>query len=852
MWLFKPSIRAKLLAAFITIGIALTMTISSLSYFTARNALEREAFAGIQALRESRINQIRLWLDTNRRDVAVLAENPTVVTAYRAFRTAIDSGDGVYGQSRLERLNGIHSAYINQPDLLDAADQSIYSAAHHRFHPFFAETQQLYGYEDILLTSITGEVLYSVAKHSDFASNLYMDGFKEPILTEAIGVVLENQAVGFSDMVYYEPAGKPIMVLGAPVYFNNTIFAVLLVEVPAQSLNEILLVEEGLGQTGETYIVGKDGKFRTQSRFVDQFGEQSTSLNQNVVVDTKAVREAFRGNVDTQIVEDYRGERVLSAWSPLVLQAPSREDPEGIVWAIVIKKDYSEVVAPAQELLVSLIAVGLILILGLFVVAFLLANQISRPIRRLTQIAERVSMGDLDEHVEVNTRDEVGILAEAFNSMTIQLRELIDNLEERVNARTRDLEIAANVTKQVAAFLEPSLMLSRLAEITRAGFGLYHVSVFLYDDEHHTLKLAAATGPAGDKMLLSGESYVLTEQGLVVTAARTRQAVLANDVKAHADYLALPELSETQSELALPMIAGKRLIGVLDLQSQHLYRFSPDDLRVMSSLGEQIAIAVRNAQLFAEVREARLEAERANRVKSSFLATMSHELRTPLNGILNFTRFVADGMFGPVNEKQQTTLLKAVDNGKHLLALINDILDISKIESGSLRLFVEDNIRIENEMKAAVDLSKTLLVNKPVLFQWAVDENLPAMRGDRRRIRQIFVNIVSNACKFTETGTITLKAYQVGDEIVASITDTGPGILEQDLTAVFEIFMQTDTGIRQGEGTGLGMPISKRLAEAHGGRMWLESTHGEGSTFYVALPIKSSTLRLTLGESHAS
>lgn len=248
----------------------------------------------------------------------------------------------------------------------------------------------------------------------------------------------------------------------------------------------------------------------------------------------------------------------------------------------------------------------------------------------------------------------------------------------------------------------------------------------------------------------------------------------------------------------------------------------------------------------AEAQTARSRAEQADQVKSAFLASMSHELRTPLNSVINYTKFVIKGVMGPVTEKQVETLTKVADSGKHLLSLINDVLDISKIESGSLSLFIEENVDLAELMRTTASTAESLLEGKPVKVNLELPSELPLVRGDKQRLRQIMLNIASNACKFTEEGHIIIAARMQVNEIVLSIEDTGPGIRPEDRAAVFEPFKQTETGLRQGAGTGLGMPISKSLAEAHGGRLWFKSTPGSGSTFYVALPVKSESLVPTL------
>jgi signal transduction histidine kinase len=247
-----------------------------------------------------------------------------------------------------------------------------------------------------------------------------------------------------------------------------------------------------------------------------------------------------------------------------------------------------------------------------------------------------------------------------------------------------------------------------------------------------------------------------------------------------------------------------------------------------------------------EVQKARELAEQADEAKSAFLASMSHELRTPLNAIINFTRFVADGDVGTVNDQQKELLGSVANSGKYLLGLINDVLDMSKIESGSLNLFVEDNIDLTQLINSATNTSESLLKDKPVQIEKHVDTDLPAIRGDRQRLLQILLNIISNACKFTRRGMITIEAHQQSDEVIITVKDTGLGIAPEDKALVFESFKQTQSGLRQGGGTGLGMPIAKSLTEAHGGRLWFESELDNGTTFYVALPIKSTLLVPTL------
>ncbi len=287
------------------------------------------------------------------------------------------------------------------------------------------------------------------------------------------------------------------------------------------------------------------------------------------------------------------------------------------------------------------------------------------------------------------------------------------------------------------------------------------------------------------------------------------------------------------------LLAGV-LIALFIWQVQYEEGLRTDQLRTAND-------KLRNSEETLEQRviERTEQLERANKVKSAFLASMSHELRTPLNAIINFTKFVAKGSMGPINDEQKGALNEVIDSAKHLLSLINDVLDMSKIESGSLKLFVE-KVDLNGIMKSLLATGKTLIGEKNIELHAEVDPDLPSILGDKQRIYQVLLNILSNACKFTEEGRVTVSAHRVGENVEFAVKDTGPGIAAEDHELVFKAFQQTNTGLRQAGGTGLGMPISRSLAEAHGGRLWLESELGKGATFYVSLPIQSPILQPTV------
>jgi signal transduction histidine kinase len=262
-----------------------------------------------------------------------------------------------------------------------------------------------------------------------------------------------------------------------------------------------------------------------------------------------------------------------------------------------------------------------------------------------------------------------------------------------------------------------------------------------------------------------------------------------------------------------------------------------DEVGQLAAAFNNMANAIQQRETSLQV--AREQAEQADKAKSMFLASVSHELRTPLNAIINLTKFLSWGMYGAVNEEQVEILGKTESSGKHLLSLINDVLDISKIEAGSLELFVEVDIDVAKILETAVSMGSNLLKDNLVTITSEVEADLPLLAGDRQRILQIVFNLVSNACKFTDQGDIVVRAYRSDEDIYIAVCDSGPGINPDEQAWIFDVFRQSKIGLRKGNGTGLGLPISKRLAEAHGGQLWLESVSGKGTTFYLALPIYS-------------
>jgi signal transduction histidine kinase len=237
-----------------------------------------------------------------------------------------------------------------------------------------------------------------------------------------------------------------------------------------------------------------------------------------------------------------------------------------------------------------------------------------------------------------------------------------------------------------------------------------------------------------------------------------------------------------------------------------------------------------------ELRRVYGELETASRHKSEFLANMSHELRTPLNAIIGFSQLLRERLFGEINPKQEEYLDDILSSSNHLLSLINDVLDLSKVEAGQVELDIAD-FSLHETLERGVVMVRDRAVRNGVALSLQLGPNIDDVRGDERRVRQVVFNVLSNAVKFTPAGgNVVVASTRENGEVRVSVTDTGPGIAVEDQERIFEEFQQTDVGAKQREGTGLGLAVSKRLVELHGGRIWVESELGRGSRFVFTLP----------------
>ncbi len=727
---------------------------------------------------------------------------------------------------------------------------------------------------EIFVTDATGKVIASSHK-----GDLWRDMSDSDVFTKG------KEGLYLKDF-YFDPELEkktPLYAIATPIVSGTPgrFLGVVVIRMKAAILTDILTDYSGLGKTGETLLckrIGDEVVCLNNTRH-----DPDAALKRKMSIHSPySVPCIIAANKQEGIIEafDYRGEKVLAAYAYI---------PVGN-WGLVSKIDAREAFAPLDTMKNRNFYLCLYTIIGLTTIFYLFGGKVARLLAKLAAASQKISEGDMNVMVEVgDTNDEVGILTRAFNLMALKLRESYTYLERNVAERTQALEMAnAKLKKQQEfnlAYNDIVTMINALAGTEELlSKGLYKIASFsdshagiLYRYDENECILSACAGYALGNNVAQRESLGLGI-GIPGQVAQEKRRIIVKNIPEDTLFKVKDGLGEyvPKSICSFPIMRKDRLLGVLVLAS--LRDYSEEKIEFIDTMSRQLAVAISNLESYQTVQrqaeelqrqgeelamqneelksqtdellaqqhalaEKNRDVERANQAKSEFLANMSHELRTPLNSIIGFSEVLEDQLFGELNEAQKKYVHNINTSGMHLLQLINDVLDLSKVEAGNMLLLCED-FPVPAALHDIETAMRNELDKKNLSFDMEIDERLASINADKQKFRQVMLNLLSNAVKFTpQGGKIKVIAKGVdGLAVQISVADTGIGIKPEDIKRIFARFQQIDNKTaREYAGTGLGLALTKRFVEMHGGKIWVESDFGKGSTFTFTIPLRSKS-----------
>ena len=797
------SIRSKLIALFLLVSIIPIITVSYMGFEYGSASIEERVMAQLTSIADLKENEIENWLEEQKIDVHIYSNDLELV----------------------HLINSHEKGTADLPKMKRDATIFLYNIEHEHNH-----------YKRLTITNISGAVI--ISNDPEYEGSILNDNY--------ITYPISTKEVYIKD-IFRTDEGEFSMIFSAPVFLidnetyerTNEVIGVLIIEIDmAESLYPMIENWPGMGDTGETLLVRREGNevvFINKLRHLDE-----PPLYLRIPISSTDALPAIRssgGEEGIMRTEDYMGEKVLSAYRNI--------DP--INWGFVAKIDETESFAGIDKLKNRITAFSIVLILFVFGMAILISTSITRPIIHLEELTKKVAQGDFSEYPKVTSNDEIGSLTNSFVKMETDLarsrrefEDYSDNLQYIVDERTNEL-------------VESKRRLLRAQEIAHVGDWEFDVetSISIWSDELYRIYGFELADDIELETMIAGihpddRDYVNeTLAGWIENGVGEpfEYRIVRPDGSMRYAYSPVDVVLDSAGKVVklygtvLDITERKQVMEELKEHRDHLEEMvkertaeSEDSRKALISLVEDIGM------MADDLKNANESLHELDLMKSMFIASTSHELRTPLNSIIGFTSVLLEGWSGDLNPEQKEQLEIVHTSGKHLLSLINDVIDISKIEAGKLEVYTEQ-FSFMDMVNEAASLIKTDVEEKGLTL--TVDVPDITIDTDRRRLLQCIINLLSNAVKFSEKGSITLKAKTINNVVDISISDTGIGIKEEDIPKLFNAFVRLESSLTdKTSGTGLGLYLTDKLVrEALGGTIDATSKCGEGSTFTLHIPV---------------
>jgi signal transduction histidine kinase/CheY-like chemotaxis protein/HAMP domain-containing protein len=807
------SIRTRLIYGFLLLSLVPLLIALVITYFQRVQVIESRTFDKLTAIRELKVQQLTRWLDERNGDLMTIAGDYEVRGLEYIFEKESKSSDDIAKLSAARDLMYRNLFYY-----------SAYS-------------------EIFIVDANTGLIAISTNRASEGINKSSDAYFSTP---------LETGEMYIKDIYNSPSTNKTAMTLSLPLYCLDHgihVIGILVARIDLDgSLYKLLHDRVGLGTTGETLIVNKDVVALNELRWYDD-------APLNLQISAEPARNAAQGKTGITVTPDYRGEDVLAAYTYI---------PE-TGWGFVCKQDMHELRSPIRRMIWNFMILFVISGLIIVLIAIYISKSISKPVIEMERVSRKISAGDFSERIEIISSDELGNLARGFNVMLdatssrMKIQQGVADISETMIGQSSLQDFGKALLKQLMKFSGASMS---TFYILNEAVGLFEHFVSVGANEE-LLKAFNAENPEGEfGNALSGESiyYLRNIPENTIFKFRTTagdvipREIITIPVRVDGKVLALISLVNIQkfSDECFEILqqswssintsysnltAGEKTRALaeqlsrtnqqLESQSEELQAQAEELQQQTEELQEQ------NLELEAQ----REQVESSSRLKSEFLSNMSHELRTPLNSILALSRVLIMRVPGKLDAEEINYLGIVERNGKQLLALINDILDLSKIEAGKMDVACRE-VSLLSILSVIVEGQEIIADKKGISIEMEAPDDLPPIETDEIKLHHALINIIGNAVKFTDKGKVEISVTHDSQNAYIRITDSGIGIPEESIDSIFDEFRQVDgSSSREYEGTGLGLAIARKMIKVLGGSIHVESELDVGSVFTVSLPL---------------